>query len=111
MKGTFPLLVFFKTAARIWRRPTEREMDGSLKRKRPSSQAPLAPERKHKASDKKPGWQKRLDLCCDEWLFGEGPAPVDAPPARLTCTPPSEDEEVKKILGKEEAGSSGEKKE
>ena len=73
-------------------------MDGWVQKKRARSPPP-APTRKPRfaRATRKEARQRALDMEDDDWLLNGGPAPAEAPPGKLTCTPPSsEDERVLK---------------
>ena len=66
-------------------------MDGwqPKKRKLLATQPPLAPLRKPRFT-KKMARQRELELEDEDWLLHGGPAPAEAPPGKLTCTPVTE---------------------
>lgn len=69
-------------------------MNGWVKKKR-ARLPPPAPTRKPRfaRATKKMERQQALDMEDDDWLLNGGPAPAEAPPCKLTCTPPSSEDE------------------
>lgn len=71
-------------------------MDGWRKKKRmlmAAQQPPPAPKRKSSMTHRMAHRKRALELEDAEWLLGGGPAPVEGPPSKLTCTPPSSEDE------------------
>ena len=80
-------------------------MDAGWQLKKRKRMVPLAPKRKPRFT-KAMARQRELELEDEEWLLGGGPKPNEGPPSKLTCTPPSsEDEGTHKPIARHEAES------